>query len=299
MINMMPNSFWSGWVVVLTVLSLAWLAWLTLSVYVLPRGKEDYDVEPVWDEDLREGTTPAPLWWFWLLLSAMVFSVIYLLLFPGLGSFQGALRWTQHSRVEISQARFDENFAPAREAALAMSIDDIQSDAALMDTAQTLFTSYCSACHGYDARGQADLFPDLLDDEWQWGGSEENITQSIKQGRNAVMTSWSAPLGDNVEAVAEYVQVLGSEAAQGHPGQDAYNLFCVACHGAEGTGNILLGAPDLSNDIWLYGGDRESIIETITEGRNGVMPAFNERLDDLQVRLLVAWVLKHRDSEDG
>lgn len=295
--DMMPNDFWSGWIVVLTLVSLAWLAWLVLSVYFLPRGEEDHSHEPVWDKDLIEGKAPAPIWWFWLILAAMVFSVIYLMFYPGLGSFKGALRWTQAGQIETSRARFDDNFEGARETVLEMSISDIQSDTGLMTTARTLFTRHCAACHGYEAQGQADLFPDLRDSQWQWGGSQEQITQSIRQGRNALMTSWAAPLGDNVEPVADYVQVLGTQAAQDHPGQEAYNQFCVACHGAQGQGNPQLGAPNLSNDIWLYGGDRETIIETITEGRNGIMPAFNNRLDDVQTRLLVAWVLEHAGEE--
>ena len=290
----MPNDFWSGWIVVLTVVSLAWLTWLVLSVYFLPDKHEG--PEPVWDKDLREGTTPAPLWWFWLILAAMVFSVLYLMLYPGLGSFKGALRWSQGHQIEMGYVRFDKAFEAPRESLLALPLEQMQQDEALMESARVLFSRHCAACHGYEAQGQANLFPSLRDSEWQWGGAAEQIEQSIRQGRNAIMVSWSGALGEATSDVADYVIALGSDAADGHPGQESYNRFCIACHGAEGQGNPLLGAPNLSNDIWLYGGEHDTIMETLEEGRAGVMPAFGERLDDLQVRLLVAWLLPDAES---
>ncbi|MEX2366361.1 MAG: cytochrome-c oxidase, cbb3-type subunit III [Pseudohongiellaceae bacterium] len=289
----MPNDFWSGWIIVLTVVSFAWLVWLVLSIYFLPATKPEEGHAPVWDENLREGSNPAPLWWFWLILSAMVFSVIYLMFYPGMGSFQGALRWSQGGQIEDSYERFTDEFATVRAAIGTMPLEDLGADSRLMAAAENLFKQNCSACHGTEGSGQASLFPDLTDDNWQWGGSAQQIEQTIRNGRMAVMVSWLPILGaQGVENVAAYVAVLGTDQADGHPGQMQYNQFCVACHGPQGAGNPLLGAPDLTAGMWLYGGDHETLVETIAQGRNGIMPAFNQRLDDTQIRLLVAWLLR-------
>ena len=287
----MPNDFWSGWIIILTTVSFVGLAWLVLSVYLLPATDQE-EHEPVWDENLKEGRSAAPMWWFWLILAAMVFSVIYLILYPGMGSFKGTLQWSQGHQIEMSYEHFDHEFASLRADIASRPLAELQEDEALMGTARNIYARECAVCHGPDARGQASLFPDLRDHEWQWGDSAEQIEASIRNGRNAIMTSWSAVLGERVEAVADYVLVLGTEAAAEHPGQQSYNQVCIACHGPEGAGNPLLGAPNIANDIWLYGGSRETIIETIVQGRSGIMPAFGERLDDTQVRLLVAWLLR-------
>ena len=134
------------------------------------------------------------------------------------------------------------------------------------------------------------MFPDLTDGEWQWGGSPAQIEQSIRGGRTAVMVGWSQLLGsdEGVRQVADYVRVLGMDDADGHPGQARYNQLCLACHGIDGSGNAALGAPSLIDDVWLYGDDDQALFKSIAEGRAGEMPAFEERLDDTQIRLLLA-----------
>lgn len=289
----LPTDFWSGWIIMLTVVSLAGLLWLVLSVYFLPmhQGHEEGS-EPVWDETLREGSNPAPMWWFWLILAAMVFSVVYLMLYPGLGSFKGALRWSQGGQLANHQLLFHQEFAATREALLQQSIPELAVNPVAMGAAVSLFSAHCAACHGSDAGGQANLFPSLRDADWQWGASAEQIEQTIRSGRTAVMIPWQAVLNDaGVNAVAGFVQTLAKgDDAEGHPGQAQYLQFCVACHGAGGEGNVLLGAPRLSDQTWLYGGDLASVRTSIAAGRTGHMPAFAERLDDLQIKLLVAWL---------
>ena len=133
------------------------------------------------------------------------------------------------------------------------------------------------------------MFPNLHDVDWQWGGSAEQIEQSIRGGRQAQMIAWGAMLGDDgVQQVSEYIQVIGDSGTESHPGKAAYDQNCIACHGADGAGNPLLGAPRINDDIWLYGGDLETLQTTLREGRFGIMPAFNDRLDDMQINLLVA-----------
>ncbi len=160
-----------------------------------------------------------------------------------------------------------------------------------MNSAAGIFSEHCSACHGADATGQAMLFPNLVDDDWQWGGSPEQIEQTIRNGRNALMVSWLAALTeDGVNNVAAYVASLANGVNADHPGKAQYDMFCIACHGPTGDGNALLGAPRLNDEIWLYGNDIETITTSIAVGRNGQMPAFNDLLDDVQIKLLTAWL---------
>lgn len=291
----MPSDFWSGWIIVITVTSFIGLGWLIFSIYSSDHTAHDEgESGPVWDGNLREGSNPAPLWWFWFILALMVFTVFYLMLYPGLGSFKGALKWSQGGRLDASLVAFENEFGGIRNLIAGADLETLQADAALMRSAQRVFDRNCAVCHGYDAAGQAALFPDLTDDDWQWGDSPEQIEQSIRLGRNAAMVSWSAILGgdDGVAGMVEFLGMLGTDDADGHPAQVQYNTFCVACHGDEGQGNIALGAPNLVDDVWLYGRTDEALTKSLVEGRFGEMPAFDSRLDDTQVRLLVALLSK-------
>ena len=288
----LPTGFWSGWIVVLTCVSLATLAWLVLSVYFAPDSREHAEQEPVWDNDLREGSSAPPFWWFWMLLAALVFSLIYLMLYPGLGSYKGLLNWSQGSRIVESYANYDASFEQVRTEIAAMSLVEIQNDLDLMQTAERIFKRECSACHGPDARGQASLFPNLMDIDWQWGARAEQIEQTIRGGRVANMLAWQSILGDeSVVQVADFVMHF-TDSDDAHPGKAIYQQNCVACHGLDGAGNPLLGAPNLADDIWLYGDDVEAVRASIALGRNGVMPSFAKRLDDAQIKLLVAMLAR-------
>lgn len=291
----LPTGFWSGWIIVLTLVSVAALLWLTISIYFAADAKQEPDPasEPVWDNDLREGSNAPPLWWFWLLLATLVFSLVYLMLFPGLGSYPGLLNWTQGTRVADSYENFDQNFAALRADIAATSLEGIQNDQDLMQTAERIYLRECSACHGPDTRGQASLFPNLADVDWQWGSSAEQIEQSIRAGRNANMLAWQAALGDdNIDQVTDYILQIADSASSTHDGKPVYDQNCAACHGVDGTGNTQLGAPNLTDDIWLYGGELEAVRASISSGRNGVMPAFANRLDDAQIKLLVAMLAR-------
>ena len=293
----LPIGFWAGWVGVLTVVGLVALGWLTFSVYFASPPDPEESESAVWDENLREGSVAPPLWWFWMILSLLVFSVIYLMLYPGLGGYAGALKWSQSGRLADSMAAYETRFSEVRDQIAKASIKEIQADASLMKSAQRVFDRNCVVCHGYDARGQASLFPDLRDKAWQWGGSAEQIEQSIRAGRTGAMIPWLQVLGeDDVKHVADYVIQLKEgnvEANQErHPGQVQYNQFCVACHGVDGTGNELLGAPSFIDGSFLYGSSAEAVEHSIAMGRNGQMPSFGDRLDDTQIRLLVALLIQ-------
>lgn len=289
----LPTGFWSGWIIVITLFSLAMLAWLAVSIYFGADGKVDPDSEPVWDKDLREGANTPPMWWFWLLLGSMVFSLIYLMLYPGMGSYTGLLNWSQGRRLIESYENFDQNFEEIRAEIAATSLLELQNDLDLMQVAERIFTRECSACHGPEARGQASLFPNLMDIDWQWGSSPEQIEQSIRSGRSANMLAWSAVLDEkSVNEIGDYVLLLGEPGAESHAGKAQYEQNCSACHGVDGSGNPLLGAPNLTDDIWLYGGDISSVRISIGSGRNGIMPAFDARLDNTQISLLVAMLAR-------
>jgi len=291
----MPGDFWSGWIVVLTLVSAGVIGWLVWSVYFSPspHRPEEEQKEPVWDDNLEEGSVPAPMWWFWLIFGSTVFSVGYLMLYPGLGSFSGALQWSQDARVQDAYASYEQRFTGDRRAIAEAGLGDLQADAGLMQTAERIFQRECAACHGRDGRGQLSLFPNLMDVAWQWGGSPEQIEQTLRNGRRANMMAWAGTLEtDAIEQVTDYAILLGTGEAEDHPGQPTYNQYCAACHGPQGDGNPALGAPSLADGTWLYGGDRESVMTSIAAGRNGVMPAFGDRLDDAQIRLLVAWLAR-------
>lgn len=293
----LPSDFWSGWIVVITTVSALGLAWLVYSIYFA--ASSDAEVaHQVWDESLREGTAAAPLWWFWLLVALLAVSVIYLILYPGLGSYRGVLQWSQGGRVAESAARYDAQFGAARAQIAAADVAQLRADATVLRSASSVFRNNCAACHGEDARGQANAFPNLTDREWQWGGETAQIEQTITAGRQAAMPGWQPALGDaGVSAVADYVISL-SRVERGRiglaEGKRLFGLYCVACHGADGGGNPALGAPPLNDGSWTYGGSTLDVRKTIATGRNGVMPAFGARLDAAQIKMLVALLEQQR-----
>ena len=187
----MPTDFWGGWIAVITLVSLAALGWLVFSIYFSADGQEEGEAH-VWDETLREGSNPAPMWWFWLILSTMVFSVIYLMLYPGLGSYKGALKWSQGDRLDESFASYSEQFGEDRERIANATLISLRGDLAIMASARRIFDRKCGICHGSDASGQASRFPNLVDDEWQWGGDPAQIEQTVRSGRQATMIGWQA-----------------------------------------------------------------------------------------------------------
>jgi cytochrome c oxidase cbb3-type subunit 3 len=287
----MPTDFWGGWIAAITIVSLLGLAWVIYSVY-FTAGAETEVAHEVWDETLREGATPAPLWWFWFILALLAATVVYLMLYPGLGTFRGVLAWSQGGRFTASEERYEREFGATRASIAQASTAALRDDAVAMRSAQSVFKNHCAACHGESASGQAQLFPNLVDADWQWGGREEDLTQTITLGRQAVMPPLQAALNDaGVAQVADYVLALGNgNAGAATEGARLYQTYCSACHGADGAGQPLLGAPALNDAVWLYGGSAEAVRTSIAFGRTGVMPAFGERLDGTQIKILIAWL---------
>jgi cytochrome c oxidase cbb3-type subunit 3 len=285
----LPSHFWGGWIVAITVTTFFALLWFVIDVY---RAGGEGNEHEVWDETLREGAKPAPIWWFWFILGLMSVSVIYVIFYPALGRYRGALNWSQESQIADRFANYEARFGAERRHVLEQPSATLAADEALMHSAQRIFNSNCSSCHGRDAAGQAGHFPDLTDDAWQWGGGEEQIAETIRVGRQGIMPPWLEAVGERgVRQLADHVMALSTgNASPSTPGAELFQQFCVACHQADGSGNALLGAPALNDPIWTYGGGRAEVIASIANGRNGTMPAFGERLDDTQVRLLTAWL---------
>ena len=289
------NSGWHWFVIIASIVNLLACWWLIYWTVKSPIGKDatGNTTGHKWDCDLEELNNPMPRWWLMLFHLTIVFALIYLVLYPGLGNFKGMLGWTQLQQYDEQVAQ-----AQAMQASLFSSLEgldtaDLASNEAAMDSASRLFANNCATCHGSDGRG-APGFPNLTDSEWLYGRDINAIETTITNGRSGMMMAWAGILGeDGVAEVVAYVQQLSGQehdAALASAGQARFNTSCVACHGAEGKGNPLLGAPDLTNDIWLYGGSVESLTQSVASGRNGVMPAHRGQLSEDRIRILAAYV---------
>jgi len=180
-----------------------------------------------------------------------------------------------------------------------MTVPQLAADGKAMATARNLFQNNCAQCHGSDGGG-ARGFPNLSDKNWQWGGDPDTVVQTIMAGRIAAMPAWGQVLGAaGVDQVVAYVQQLSGQQADATlaaAGKTQFETVCAACHGVDGKGNPMLGAPNLTDDIWLYGGDAATLKTTVENGRQGQMPAFGDRLGQERVRLLAAYATKLSES---
>ncbi len=285
------SSFWSGWIIILTSLQLVMAVWLLFANRKKTPGAGE-TTGHVYD-GIEEYENPLPGWWFNMFVLTVVFGVIYLTLFPGMGNFKGLLGWTQIDRYEFRVEVAEEKYRAMRDKYLAMPVEDIAHDPEVRRMGQRIFGNNCATCHGSDAGG-AYGFPNLMDNDWLYGGSPEAIKTTLTNGRNAAMPPWQAVLGDTgIDETAEYVLSLNNREADADKaarGATHFATYCAACHGVEGKGNHLLGAPNLTNGIWLYGGSKEQIAQTLRAGRNGQMPAFGETLSEAKIHILTAWV---------
>lgn len=292
----MLSNFWHWYVIIITVITILASLWLLLWT---KGGPQDGDTGKgttghVWDEDLVELNNPLPRWWLQLFYITIIFALVYLALFPGLGNVGGYLGWSQEGQYEAEMAAAQEAqdliFARYRD----MDAEALIADAEAIATGQRLFANNCAMCHGSDGRG-AKGFPNLADDDWLYGGSFDTVLQTLENGRAGAMPVMVAGLDDAaIGDLVVYVQSLSGQKADvdmAARGKTSFDMLCVACHMADGSGNQMLGAPRLNDDIWLYGGDPAAIRETLTLGRNGNMPAFDGLLSEDRRRLIAAYVL--------
>ncbi len=294
------SSFWSAWIIGLTVLTLILLVWVLFATRKIKVDRDDNTTGHVYDGIVEEDN-PLPAWWFTMFILTIVFGVAYLIAYPGLGSFKGVLGWSSALEHDRQAQALEESFASSISEFHDLSVEQMASNGKAVNMGRRLFSTNCSVCHGSAGQGGFG-FPKLDDTDWQWGGSPDQIVRSITHGRQAVMIAWKDILGpQNLPLVANYVASLSDGAAVRNniasvdpadleKGKDLFMKNCIACHGADGSGNHLLGAPALNDDIWLYGSTDSAIRRSITEGRNGVMPAHNKLLGDDRIRLLAAYV---------
>ena len=289
------SGFWQWYIFILVTLSFAGVIALVLwmSKGALKPGEKAKPMGHVWDDDLQELSNPMPKWWLNLFYITLVFSAIYLLLYPGLGVYQGALKWSQLGQYETEMKQANEHYGPLFEKFRSEDVRALAVNKDALMIGERLYMTYCTNCHGSDAHGGIG-FPNLTDKDWMYGGSPDSIKASIANGRMGVMPAWGQVLGqEGVFNVAAYVQSLSGRSVNEDAalaGKAKFTQNCAACHGADGKGNQAIGAPNLTDNIWLYGGTQQAILKSISNGIQGRMPPHGEFLGDAKVHLLTSYV---------
>ncbi len=297
------SSIWS-WIIAVTTLVSIVGVFIGVRVVTTASKKDRAPDKPVetmghvWDENLEEYNNPMPRWWLNLFYITLFWGLLYLLLYPGLGAFKGLLGWSQLGQYEEEVAAAAAQFGPLFEQYAQIPLPQLVNNEAAVKMGERLFSTYCTTCHGSDARG-ARGFPNLRDDDWLYGAEPEDLIATLTHGRNGLMPAWGAILEtEQITAVTAYVEQLSgrtADAAIAARGKAVYDVNCIACHGPDGGGNPLLGAPKLNDDIWLHGGSTTKITESIVNGRNGVMPAHGEFLGPAKIHLLATYVYSFRE----
>ncbi|HEK0908093.1 cytochrome-c oxidase, cbb3-type subunit III [Pseudomonas sp. MH2] len=306
------TTFWSTYISVLTIGSLIGLTWLLLGTR---KGQSNNTTDQTMGhsfDGIEEYDNPLPKWWFWLFVGTLVFSVGYLILYPGLGNWKGILPgyengWTQVNEWQKEMDKADARFGPIFAKFAAMPVEEVAKDPQALKMGARLFASNCSVCHGSDAKG-AYGFPNLTDKDWRWGGEPETIKASIMNGRHGVMPGWAEVIGEQgVADVAGFVltNLDGRSLPEGAKadvakGKEIFASNCVACHGPEGKGTPAMGAPDLTHpQAFIYGSSFAQLQQTIRYGRQGQMPAQAEIQGNDKVHLLAAYVYSLSHDENA
>jgi len=287
------SDFWNLYVIVIVVGSI-----LFCVVLLIIQGKATFTpgktMGHVWDETLEEYNNPMPKWWTWLFVITVVFAFVYLAMYPGLGNFKGMLGWTSAGQHKAEVDKVDAAVKPLFDKYMAMDVKAVAGDKQAMEMGKRLYLTYCMQCHGADARG-AKGFPNLTDGDWLYGGEPDQVKETISNGRMGVMPPHEQLGADTIKDLANYVRSLSglpNDSVRAGKGKEAFtSAGCVGCHGPEATGMHAVGAPNLTDKVWLYGSSEATITETITKGRQNQMPAWKEFLGDAKVHLLSAYVL--------
>ncbi|MEE4143885.1 MAG: cytochrome-c oxidase, cbb3-type subunit III [Halieaceae bacterium] len=285
-------SFWSWWIIILTTVTIVGISWILFANRKREQPSTEKTTGHVYD-GIEELDNPLPAWWFYMFVITIVWGIGYLIVYPGMGNFPGVIGWTQIGQYDREVAAAEARFRDMRDRYLALPVEEIAGDPAVRKMGMRLFANNCAQCHGADAGG-AYGFPNLHDDDWIYGGDPATIKATLVNGRQAVMPAWGSVIGDEgIADVTQYVLSLNGrdvDAARVEAGKTVFQTYCVACHGADGTGNPALGAPNLTNGVWLYGGSAEQIAQTLRAGRNGMMPAFQNTLSEDKIHILTAYV---------
>ncbi len=290
------SDFWAVYIALITVLSIIACAVLlyAYSTRRAVKGEQTATTGHTWDEDLHEWNNPLPRWWMWLFYLTIVFSLAYLAFYPGLGIYDGVFGWSSRKQYDDEQQQASLRYGPIFDKYLKQEVAAVAADPEARAIGQRLFLNYCAQCHGSDAGGGKG-FPNLRDTDWLYGGDPATIRESIANGRLGSMPPMGAAVGgaEEIKDVANYVRSLSGlthDTLRLPRGRQKFAASCAACHGADARGNPQIHAPNLTDKVWLYGGSEATIIETITKGRAGQMPAHKGFLDDGKIHLLTAYV---------
>jgi len=297
------SSFWGYFIAAVSLGGIFYCAYIlvTQMKVKLKKGEKAEVTGHVWDGDLEEYNNPLPGWWVGMFVLTIVFGLVYLTLYPGLVAFGNLKNWSSVGQYKAEVAKSDQKTDSMYASFLNMPLTEVVKSPEAVSMGKNLFQTYCIQCHGSDARG-AKGFPNLTDGDWLYGGSPEKIKETLNLGRHGQMPAFGAAFGEEkVRDVANYVMKLSGNAAHNNVraerGAVTFAQVCVACHGTEGKGNQDIGAPNLTDNVWLYGGSEKTIVETITNGRDNVMPAWKEFLGDGKVHLLAAYVFSLRQEQ--
>ena len=286
------SGFWDLYIGIITILSILACGVLLWQQSVQTTSASETSGH-VWDEDIREYNNPLPRWWMWMFYLTIVFGIAYLVLYPGLGSYQGTLGWTQVKQLEEENDQAQKAYGPLYEKFASQDVVALSKNPEALAIGQKLFLNTCAQCHASDGGGSRG-FPNLTDKDWLWGGTPEAIKASITGGRTGMMPPLGPVLGEQgVKDAAHYVLSLSGQAHDSirkSRGEPIFKSTCAACHGADGKGNQALGAPNLTDRIWLHGSGEYAIAEQITKGRTNQMPAHKDLLTPAKIHLLTAYV---------
>ena len=287
------NNGWALWVAGITVAGLVFCVVILLIASKRKVMANDNTTGHVWDEDLRELNNPLPRWWMWLFILTVIFAAVYLALYPGLGTNPGTFKWTSTGQWEAEQDKARATMAPVYAKFTAMKAEELAKDPQAMGIGERLFANNCAQCHGADAHGSTG-FPNLTDNDWLGGSGAEYIAKTVTNGRQGMMPPMAAAVGsgDDIKNVANYVLSLSGGAHNNVAAQLGKPKFaaCAACHGGDGKGNQALGAPNLTDKVWLHGWGEEAVVRMVNNGKTNIMPAFDKRLTPEQIHVLAAYV---------
>jgi len=292
---------WGIFVALLVLINVVGALWLLFATAKRPP-QEEVTTGHVWDEDLSEYNNALPRWWLGMFLLTVVFAAGYLVFYPGFGAIAGTLGWTSTGEAKADLAENNRKLEAVFSRFRDRSVEELEHDPEALNFGRNVFVNNCAACHGSDARG-AKGYPNLTDGDWLYGGAPDQVIATILNGRGGVMPPLGAALGDQgVNEVANYVLTLSggnADPALSEAGKARFITICAACHGPEGKGNIAIGAPNLTDNIWLYGNSLDDIKASIRDGRSGKMPAWEPIIGKDRARLVGAWVLAQSHSDEA
>ena len=305
-------------VTVLHILGYIGLVYWTTHIKAGGDAKEGEIIDHTWDGDLKEMNNPMPGWWLSLFYLMIAFAIAYLFLYPGV--YKGSKGWTQLGQYQQESRKIDSRSAEYFRHYAGKSVEELAKDPDALATGRRIFLQNCAVCHASDAGGSPGSYPNLTDKDWIWGGTPENIINTITNGHTGAMPPGGALIAvtpgqppsaedqEKLDDVSNYVLSLGGyphDQARADKGKALYSTSCIACHGPDGKGNPVIGGINLADQTWLYADDPEDpaalkafIEHQIQQPRNNVMPAWKDTLGDAKIKVVAAYVYSLSQDEE-